>query len=135
MDPLEAAIFMLPPIIPPMLLGSHITIVWAMVLLTQFGGIIGHSAFLLPIISTNRYTTWIPFINSQFHDLHHLRFNVNYGAGKSVKVKKICFVFGDTIKIFQLLSCILSYIFLFFSMKQFFSFFYIQFIQYGQLLT
>lgn len=110
MDPLEAAIFMLPPIIPPMLLGSHITIVWAMVLLTQFGGIIGHSAFLLPIISTNRYTTWIPFINSQFHDLHHLRFNVNYGAGKSVKVKNI-----------QLLSCILSYIFLFFPMKQFLS--------------
>ena len=75
-----ATIFMLPPIIPPMLMGSHITIVWAIVLCTQFGGIMGHSAFLLPIISSSRWTTWIPFLNSQYHDLHHLRFNVNYGA-------------------------------------------------------
>ena len=80
MDPLEATIFMLPPIIPPILMGSHITVVWAMVLLTQFGGIMGHSAFLLPIFGTSRWTTWIPFLNSQYHDLHHLRFNVNYGA-------------------------------------------------------
>lgn len=79
MDPLEAAIFMLPPIIPPMLLGSHITIVWAMVILTQLGGILGHSAFMIPVLS-NKYTKWIPFINSEYHDLHHLRFNVNYGA-------------------------------------------------------
>ena len=80
MDPLEATIFMLPPIIPPILLGSHITIVWAIVLCTQFGGIMGHSAFLIPVVSSSRWTTWIPFLNSQYHDLHHLRFNVNYGA-------------------------------------------------------
>ncbi len=79
MDHTEALIFMLPPIIPPMLMGSHITIVWAMVLLTQLGGILGHSAFMIPIISS-KYTKWIPFINSEYHDLHHLRFNVNYGA-------------------------------------------------------
>ena len=75
----EAAMFMLPPIIPPVLLGSHITIVWAIVLLTQLGGILGHSGFMIPVLS-NRYTTWIPFINSEYHDLHHLRYNVNYGA-------------------------------------------------------
>ncbi len=70
---------MLPPVIPPLLLGSHITIVWAIVLLTQLGGILGHSAFMLPVVS-NRFTTLIPFLNSEYHDLHHLRYNVNYGA-------------------------------------------------------
>lgn len=79
MDPLEATIFMLPPILPPILLGSHITVVWAMVILTQLGGILGHSAFMIPILS-NKYMKWVPFINSEYHDLHHLRFNVNYGA-------------------------------------------------------
>ena len=32
---------------------------------------------------------WIPFINSEYHDLHHLRFNVNYGA-----VWPVSIVFG-----------------------------------------
>lgn len=50
-----------------------------MVIFTQLGGILGHSAFMIPILS-NKYTKWIPFINSEYHDLHHLRFNVNYGA-------------------------------------------------------
>ena len=42
---------MLPPILPSILLGSHITIVWAIVLVTQLGGILGHSAFMIPFIS------------------------------------------------------------------------------------
>ena len=73
----EALLFMLPPVLPPVLLGTHIAIMWVFMFWVQLNAIIGHSAFCLPYIGKVR---WLPFLQPQYHDLHHLRFNVNYGA-------------------------------------------------------
>jgi len=76
MDPLEAALFMIPPVLPPMLLGSHIVIVWCTMWWVQINAILGHSAFCVPFLAHLR----LPFLDGRHHDLHHLRFNVNYSA-------------------------------------------------------
>ena len=72
----EALMFTLPPIIPPLLCGAHISTVYVMVLWTNLNGVMGHSAYCIPFLNSMR----LPFLNPAYHDLHHLRFNVNYGA-------------------------------------------------------
>jgi len=73
----EALIFMLPPVVPPLLLGSHIMVMWVFMFWVQLNAILGHSAFCVPWL--NKFK-WLPFLQPSYHDLHHLRFNVNYGA-------------------------------------------------------
>jgi len=76
MEMAEAALFMIPPVLPPFLLGSHLCIVWCTMWFVQINAILGHSAFCIPFLAHLR----LPLLDGRHHDLHHLRFNVNYSA-------------------------------------------------------
>ena len=77
MDWSEALLFMIPPVIPPVLFGTHIMTMWVYMFWVQINAILGHSAFCIPYLQKLK---WLPFLQPQYHDLHHLRFTVNYGA-------------------------------------------------------
>ena len=73
----EALLFMIPPVLPPMLFGTHIAVMWLYMFWVQLNAILGHSAYMVPVLNKLK---WLPFLQPAYHDLHHLRFNVNYGA-------------------------------------------------------
>lgn len=75
LHPLETIIFFFPAIIPPLILQSHITIMWFCAIIMNWNGIIIHSGY---DFSIKIGTLQLPAINE--HDKHHMYFNYNYGA-------------------------------------------------------
>ena len=73
----EAILFMIPPMLPPLLFKTHIAVMWLFTLWVQLNTILGHSAYCIPYLCKLK---WLPFLQPTYHDLHHLRFTVNYGA-------------------------------------------------------
>ena len=80
MDVAEALLFMIPPVLPPVLLRSHLVVVWMQVFFTQLSGILSHSAFCIPFLAQLR----LPYLDGRHHDLHHLRRNANYAGISSL---------------------------------------------------
>lgn len=74
--PIELIIFFLPPIIPGIILNTHISIMWVSAILMNWSGIIIHSGYDLKKIPYIKYIT--PCILE--HDCHHKYFNYNFGA-------------------------------------------------------
>ena len=72
---IETLVFILPALIPPILLNSHIVITWLYILFIQFVGIYGHSGYVF----FDCITKYLPFMRSDYHDAHHYLFNKNFG--------------------------------------------------------
>ena len=70
----ELAIFMIPIIIPAILLNVHIYELYLISFLFNFHAGFQHSGYRLPFIS--KYSIF----KSEYHDLHHKLFNYNYSA-------------------------------------------------------
>ncbi len=79
-DTSELILFFIPPMIPPLLLGTHITIMWLAIILINWNGILIHSGydFTLFTITYNNKQYKFPCVKE--HDYHHKYFNCNYGA-------------------------------------------------------
>nr|KAG5706217.1 hypothetical protein BaRGS_019544 [Batillaria attramentaria] len=68
--PLEhATANLLPPVLGPLLLGSHLATMWCWFALAFVSTTITHSGYHFP-----------GFPSPEFHDFHHLKFNTNYGS-------------------------------------------------------
>lgn len=74
--PFELILFFIPPIIPGIILNTHISIMWISAILMNWSGIIIHSGYDLKKIPYIKYIT--PCILE--HDCHHKYFNYNFGA-------------------------------------------------------
>ena len=75
LHPVETIIFFFPAVIPPILLQSHIMIMWFCAIIMNWNGIIIHSGY---DFSINIGNIQLPAIKE--HDKHHMYFNYNYGA-------------------------------------------------------
>ena len=77
---IELLLFFIPPIIPPVLLGSHIMVMWCSIILLNWNGIIIHSGynFIVIKIQYKNYKFEFPCIKE--HDFHHKYFNYNFGS-------------------------------------------------------
>ncbi len=71
----ETVVFILPALIPPIVMRSHIILAWIYILFIQFIGIYGHSGYMF-FIPISRH---LPFMRSDYHDAHHYLFNKNFG--------------------------------------------------------
>jgi len=72
---LEICIFIIPAIIGPILLNSHIYMVWLYMLLTNFNGIYGHSGYNFKLLNI------LFLINPIDHDNHHKYPKENFSTG------------------------------------------------------
>jgi len=61
----------------PLLLGSHLMVVWAWMVIRQWEAVDGHTGYDLPIDPGH----WLPgYEGSAYHDFHHNRFQGNYAG-------------------------------------------------------
>ena len=72
---LETILFLIPPVLPPVLLGSHIMIMWLWMIIAQTCGILGHSGYYLPM----PFYKIMPTLRAEYHDTHHYLYNKNFG--------------------------------------------------------
>lgn len=72
---IEICIFIIPPIIAPILFNSHIYIVWIYMLLTNFNGIYGHSGYNFKILN------FFLLVDPIDHDNHHKHPKTNFSTG------------------------------------------------------
>ena len=72
---IEICIFIIPPIIAPILFNSHIYIVWIYMLLTNFNGIYGHSGYNFKLLN------FFLLIDPIDHDNHHKHPKTNFSTG------------------------------------------------------
>ena len=83
-DPFELILFFIPPMVPPILLNTHITVMWLCTIIMNWNGIIIHSGYnftffkLTYKINKKIFTFEFPCIKE--HDHHHKYFNYNFGA-------------------------------------------------------
>ena len=80
LHPTELILFFLPVMIPPILLKSHIMLMWFCAIITNWNGIIIHSGYRIP-------KKKFPYILE--HDIHHKYFNYNYGS-MFIFMDKLC---------------------------------------------
>lgn len=71
----ETVLFLIPPILPPVILNSHIVIMWLWMIIAQLNGILGHSGYYLPM----PFYKLQPSLRSEYHDTHHYLYNKNFG--------------------------------------------------------
>ena len=80
--PLELLLFMIPPMIPPILLGSHITVMWCSIIILNWNGLLIHSGYNFNFLSIKfkykNYNFEFPCIKE--HDYHHKYFNYNFAS-------------------------------------------------------
>ncbi|MDA9673953.1 sterol desaturase family protein [bacterium] len=75
LEPLELIIFMIPPILPAIILNLHISIMCMYILLANFIGTYIHSGYSFS------YINCALLIDSKHHDIHHVKKIKNYGFG------------------------------------------------------
>ena len=75
LDSTELILFFIPPVIPCIIINTHIYIMWISIILLNWNGIFIHSGYNF----TNKYLKYFtPAIIE--HDIHHKLFNYNFGA-------------------------------------------------------
>ena len=75
LHPIEIMLFIIPPALPPILLGSHLMIVWIYAIITNWLGAYIHSGYQFTILDK------LLMIRSKDHDIHHIRPKHNFGTG------------------------------------------------------
>ncbi|XP_022079657.1 fatty acid hydroxylase domain-containing protein 2-like [Acanthaster planci] len=60
---------MLPPVIGPLLMGSHVAVLWVWFLIVEASAIVAHCGYHLPLLPS-----------PEAHDFHHLKFTNCYGT-------------------------------------------------------
>ena len=75
LHPIEILLFIIPPIIPPIILGSHLIIVWLYMIITNSLGSYIHSGYQFPFLEK------IIMVKSKDHDIHHIKPKYNFGTG------------------------------------------------------
>jgi len=75
LHPIEIVLFIIPPALPPILLGSHLMIVWIYAIITNWLGAYIHSGYQFTILDK------LLMIRSTDHDIHHIRPKHNFGTG------------------------------------------------------
>lgn len=79
-DYYELLIFFIPPIIPPIILNSHIVVVWLSIIILNWNGILIHSGYNFNLIKIEYKNYKFKFPCIKEHDYHHKYFNYNFGA-------------------------------------------------------
>jgi sterol desaturase/sphingolipid hydroxylase (fatty acid hydroxylase superfamily) len=74
--PLELILFFIPPVLPGIILNTHITIMWFTTIILNWNGIFIHSGY---DFSKNKYLDYI-MPSAKEHDLHHRLYNCNFGS-------------------------------------------------------
>ena len=74
--PVELLLFFIPPVLPGIILNTHITIMWVSAILLNWNGILIHSGYYF---SKNKYLDYI-MPTTKEHDLHHKLFNFNFSS-------------------------------------------------------
>lgn len=79
-DYYELLIFFIPPMIPPIILNSHIVVVWLSIILLNWNGILIHSGYNFKILCFKYKNYIFEFPCIKEHDYHHKYFNYNFGS-------------------------------------------------------
>ena len=74
LHPLEILVFMLPPAVAPIVINSHVYVVWIYAILTNLIGTIGHSGYEHQICD-------LILLNPRDHDMHHRKPYKNFSTG------------------------------------------------------
>ena len=80
LHPVETVLFFIPPVLPGIILNTHIVTMWITAIMMNWNGIFIHSGYDIRMfwLSKDKKKIILPGILE--HDLHHKYFNYNYGA-------------------------------------------------------
>lgn len=75
LHPIEVIMFIIPPALPPILIKSHISVMWTYAIITNWIGIYIHSGYQFSLLEK------IIMVKSKDHDIHHVKPKKNFSTG------------------------------------------------------